>query len=77
MPRRREKTRTDYLAEALELHLKEGGALDHIQLRSMSDDLKATVREIRRLHTALSKALVLALQQDVPKSPRVTRPRRS
>lgn len=69
MPRRRrEKTTTDRLADALELHLRAGEVLGPIDLRSVSGDLKETVKQIRKLHAELSKALALAIRQDLPKS---------
>lgn len=75
MPRRREKTRTDHLVDALELHLRAGGSLEHIDLRSVSGDLKDTIKLIRRLHGELSKALALAIRQDAPST--VARRRRT
>lgn len=75
MPRRREKTRTDWLALALERHLSMGEALKPIQLRSCPAELKETIRRIRALHEQLAQELALALRQDVPPPPRTPRSR--
>lgn len=69
MPRRREKTRTDWLAEALELQIKAGETLANLDLRSTRGELKDTLKRIRDLHAKLSKELALALRQDVPAAP--------
>lgn len=72
MPRRREKTRVDYLAEALELQIRAGKALAEIDLRKCQGELKVTIRRIRDSHRELSKDLALALRLDIPPAP-VTR----
>jgi hypothetical protein len=71
MPRRREKTRTDWLALAIEKHVQAGEAIAHIDLRSTKDPLKATLKRIRAQHDALAKELALAVREDLPPAPLV------
>lgn len=66
MPRRREKTRVEHLADALESAEHLAACLSSVDLRTTTGELKALVQESRTLTDELGEKLAEALRTDIP-----------
>lgn len=66
MPRKREKTRLDHLADALAAAHTAGAALGAIDLRTTSGELRAAVKGAREAAETLRTELQRAILADVP-----------
>lgn len=69
MPRRREKTRVEHLAEALMSVETLAVHLNAVDLRTTSGDLRQLVKESRGLADELGTKLAAAVRADLPVGP--------
>lgn len=68
-PRRRPKTRTDQLVDALTALDRASACLEEIDLRTTSGDLRKLIKESRATSKTLKGSVTAAIQADKPINP--------